>query len=97
MPDLKNCHRLFVCFLLGFWLFGAGCTTEPVETDLLLPVDFTNTPGGMVLTYRHTDKITVRVKGVPKRLEQIETETLLYPADLYTDLAFDPVGGIRCH
>lgn len=65
---------------------------DPVETDLLLPVDFSNVPEDMVLTHFHTDKIEVRIKGDPRRIEMLNMETILYPADLYTDLEFDPAG-----
>lgn len=75
-----------------FLIFLPGCTAEPVETNLLLPVEFTNIPEDMVLTYFHTDKIQIRIQASPKLMERISKETILYPADLYTDLAFDPAG-----
>ncbi|MBA3012645.1 MAG: YbbR-like domain-containing protein [Proteobacteria bacterium] len=77
-------------FMVLFLVFG--CTTEPVETDLLLPVDFSNIPEDMVLTYRQTDKIQIRILADPRLLERINQQTILYPADLYTDLEFDPAG-----
>jgi hypothetical protein len=69
-----------------------GCNTEPVETDLLFPVDFSNIPENMVLTEFHTDKIEIRIRAAPRLMERLNTETLRYPVDLYTDLAFDPAG-----
>ena len=79
--------------LLGlFFLLSAGCTPEPVQTDLLLPVDFSNVPDDMVLTYFHTDKIEIKVKGDPRRIDQLQNKQITYSADLYTDLAFDPAG-----
>lgn len=78
---------LFVSlFLMG------GCNTEPVETDLLFPVDFSNVPENMVLTEFHTDNIEIRIRAAPRLMERLNTETLRYPVDLYTDLAFDPAG-----
>ncbi|MCG8566004.1 MAG: CdaR family protein, partial [Desulfobacterales bacterium] len=61
-------------------------------TDLLLPVEFSNIPDNMVLTYFHTDKLEVRVKADPRRLEELSHGDVHYPADIYTDLAFDPAG-----
>jgi len=77
---------LFCLFLMG------GCNTEPVETDLLFPVDFSNIPENMVLTEFHTDKIEIRIRAAPRLMERLNTETIRYPVDLYTDLAFDPAG-----
>lgn len=70
-----------------------SCTKEPTETNLLLPVDYANVPDDMVLTNFHTDKIEVRIKCQPKHIEKLSKENLVYPADIYTDLAFDPAGG----
>ncbi len=91
MPDSKRIPTWVtgICILI---LFFSGCTVEPVETDLLLPVDFSNVPDDMVLTQFHTDKIEIRIKGDPDRIEMLNKETILYPADLYTDLEFDPAG-----
>jgi len=69
-----------------------GCNSEPVETDLLFPVDFSNIPENMVLTEFHTDKIEIRIRAAPRLMERLNTETIRYPVDLYTDLAFDPAG-----
>lgn len=69
-----------------------GCTPEPVETDLLLPVDFSNVPENMVLTAFHTDKIEIRIQATPKLIEEIKSDNTRYSVDLYTDLAFDPAG-----
>ena len=89
-------HRLALFFsplLLFLCLFlMAGCNTEPVETDLLFPVEFSNIPENMVLTEFHTDKIEIRIRAAPRLMERLNTETLRYPVDLYTDLAFDPAG-----
>lgn len=78
--------------LLFFFIFFSGCTTEPVETDLLLPVDFSNVPENMVLTDFHTDKIEIRVQAAPRLIDLINKENTRYPVDLYTDLEFDPAG-----
>ena len=71
----------------------AACTQEPRETNLLLPVDYANIPDDMILTDFHTDKIEVRIKSRPKQIEKLSKKSLVYPADIYTDLAFDPAGG----
>ncbi|MCG8686287.1 MAG: CdaR family protein [Desulfobacterales bacterium] len=92
MPDLKQIPDLLISGICLFVLVLCGCTVDPVETDLLLPVDFSNVPDDMVLTSFHTDKIEVRIKGDPRRIEVLNKETVIYPADLYTDLEFDPAG-----
>ena len=66
--------------------------TEPIETTLLLPVDFSNIPQGMAMTLEHTDKIEIKVQADPRLIEALTQKTLGYPADLYTDLEFDPAG-----
>jgi len=81
-----------VVFLIFVCLTFPACTTEPIETDLLLPVDFSNVPENMVLTDFHTDKIEIRIQATPTRIEKIQSEGTRYLVDLYTDLAFDPVG-----
>lgn len=78
--------------VMAVFIFTA-CTQEPRETDLLLPVDYANVPDDMILTNFHTDKIEVRIKCRPKHIEKLSSESLVYPADIYTDLAFDPAGG----
>lgn len=92
MRKLKRCfNTLFVliCFIcLGFY----SCTTEPVKTDLLLPVDFSNVPDNMVLTHFHTDKIEIKIQADPQLLEIINKKNIHYSVDLYTDLEFDPAG-----
>lgn len=85
------CNALI--FLLVFIVFGlSSCTTEPVETDLLLPVNFSNVPENMVLTSFHTDKIEIRIQAHPNLIELINKKNIHYPVDLYTDLEFDPAG-----
>ncbi len=92
MHKLKPyCNPLILLLILIAFCFP-GCTTEPVETDLLLPVDFANIPENMVLTSFHTDKIEIKIQADPKLIEQINTENIRYPVDLYTDLEFDPAG-----
>lgn len=87
-------RTFFISCLLGSLLFLlSGCTDEPLETDLLIPADFTNVPDGMVLTHFHTDKIEIKIKAHPDLIEQINRENIRYTLDLYTDLAFDPAGG----
>ncbi|PIE61333.1 MAG: hypothetical protein CSA29_03765 [Desulfobacterales bacterium] len=69
-----------------------GCTFEPVETVILLPVDFSNVPDDMVLTQSHTETIELKIKGTPDRINMLNIKRMRYPADLYTDLEFDPAG-----
>jgi len=98
MLDLKQpCpvrRRLVLAVFLSAFLLllNFGCTVEPVETDLLLPVDFSNIPEDMVLTYHPTKKIQIRIQADPRLIELMNRETIVYPADLYTDLEFDPAG-----
>lgn len=91
MPDTLN-PKARIFFLGLFFLLFTSCTLDPVETDLLLPVDFSNVPDDMVLTYYHTDKIEIRVKGDPRRIDLLREKNIIYAADLYTDLEFDPAG-----
>ena len=91
MPDLlshKKRHRLLLVLLLCLW----GCTPEPMETHLLLPVAFTNVPKGMIVTHVRADKIEIRIKADPRLIERINDNPIHYPADLYTDLDIDPAG-----
>jgi len=98
MPDLKQRFRKGYCLFLAVFLtmsllsLNLGCTVEPIETDLLLPVDFSNIPDGMVLAYHPTVKIQIRIQADPRLIELMNRQTILYPADLYTDLEFDPAG-----
>ena len=70
----------------------SGCSSEPVETDLLIPVNFSNIPDNIILTSFHTDKIEIRIQANPKLMEFINKQNLHYPVDLYTDLELDPAG-----
>ena len=70
----------------------AGCTADPVETDLLLPVDFSNVPDNMVLTRFHTDKIEIKVRAAPELIDAIQVQNTRYLVDIFTDLSFDPAG-----
>ncbi len=78
--------------LLCFVVMFHSCTIEPVETDLLLPVKFSNLPDNMVLTHFHTDKIEIKIQAKPELVDQINKENIHYTIDLYTDLEFDPAG-----
>ena len=85
----RYCNILSLFFILFCF---PGCTIEPVETDLLLPVDFSNVPKNMVLTNFNTDKIEIRIQAHPDLIELINKKNIHYPVDLYTDLEFDPAG-----
>lgn len=90
---LKTRLNLLAAFILsGILLHFTGCTTDPVETDLLLPVDFSNVPDDMILTHFHTDKIEIKIQADPELMDQINKENIRYTIDLYTDLEFDPAG-----
>ncbi len=86
----KSQIKLFL--ILAFLFFFSGCSSEPVETDLLLPVHFSNIPDKMILTGFHTDKIEIRIQANPKLMEFINKQNLHYTVDLYTDLELDPAG-----
>ncbi len=86
-----HCNTLILLFVLLFFCF-TGCTVDPVETDLLLPVEFSNVPENMVLTNFHSDKIEIRIKADPRLMERINKKDIRYSVDLYTDLEFDPAG-----
>lgn len=69
-----------------------GCATEPVETNLLIPVDYSNIPSNMILTDFHTDRIEIKIRAHPRLIELINKKNTRYTVDLYTDLEFDPAG-----
>ena len=70
----------------------SGCSSEPVETDLLLPVRFSNVPDNMILTGFHTENIEIRIQVHQKLMESINNQNLHYSVDLYTNLELDPAG-----
>ena len=88
-----NLYKTFLILLFIFVVFHfPGCTAEPVETDLLIPVNFSNVPENLVLTNFHTDKLEIRILAHPRLIELINKKDIHYPVDLYTDLEFDPAG-----
>ncbi len=99
MPEHETIPTRFtlagICFffiLILTLIHLPSCSFEPVETVILLPVDFTNVPDDMILTQSHTDTIALKIKGTPDQIETLNTELMRYPADLYADLEFDPAG-----
>ncbi len=68
---------------------------EPVETNLLLPVNFSNIPDNMILTGFNTDKIEIKIEVNPELMESINRQDLGYSVDLYTDLVWDPAGALH--
>lgn len=94
MPKKTVYIGIFLTFLFSAFIIVMipGCTADPVETDLLLPVDFSNVPENMVLTDFHTDKIEIKIQAAPAVIEEIQSQGTRYLVDLYTDLAFDPAG-----
>lgn len=93
MRETVKIDRLLF-YLLMLILIGniTGCSTEPVETDLLLPVEFSSIPLNLILTSPSVDKLEIRVRGNLEQIEKIKTIDLKYFVDLYTDLASDPAG-----
>ena len=79
-------------FVTVIFLFFISCTTETVQTDLLIPVDFSNIPENMILTDFYTDKIEIKIEASEKLIELINKGNIHYPVDLYTALELDPAG-----
>ncbi len=88
---IKN--TLYASFFLLCLFLLSGCSSEPVETDLLLPVRFSSLPSHLALSPPFTKQVTVRIRGSAGQIERIKQENPGYPVDLYTDLAYDPAGG----
>ncbi len=84
--------HLLMGLCLAIIFIASGCTREPVTTDILVSVDFSNAPAHMAITNFQTDKIIVRIKGSAQAIKNISSRDIRYPADLYTDLKFDPAG-----
>jgi len=85
--------RKIKLFLILASLFCfSGCSPEPVETDLLLPVNFSNVPDNMIVTGFQTDKIEIKIQAASKLMEFVKKQNLHYYVDLYTDLELDPAG-----
>ncbi len=78
----------YIIFILFFLV--AGCSPEPVETDLLVPVKFADMPAGLIQTEFYTRNIEVRVKGTLGQIRRVEAQNLTYLVDLYADLTSDP-------
>ena len=89
---LHKSYLLLLSGILIFTFFISGCQSQPEETTLLLPVEFSSTPTDLILTSPSADKLEVRVSGVREQIELIKTMNLKYSVDLYTDLASDPAG-----
>jgi len=81
----------YIIFVLLFLV--AGCTPEPVETDLLVPVNFADMPAGLIQTEFYTQNIEVRVRGTLGKIRRVEALNLTYLVDLYADLTSDPADG----
>ncbi len=95
---LKLCqyYKPHALILITFlFLLFEGCTTEPVETDILIPVNFSSVPQDMVLTSYQADKLEIRIKGDGQLIDLINNENISYTVDLYTDLEFDPAGASK--
>ncbi|MCP4022201.1 MAG: YbbR-like domain-containing protein [Desulfobacteraceae bacterium] len=94
MPNIRRHNTNYLLRLLCvFFLFSLyGCTAEPVETDILIPVKFSSVPNGLVLTSYYSDKLEIRIQGDQELIDLITKENINYTVDLYTDLEFDPAG-----
>ncbi len=69
-----------------------GCTQEPVETTLLLPLGFSSLPADLVKIPSHVTNLEIRIKGPARLVKMATQEEMSYLVDLYTDLAMDPAG-----
>jgi len=85
---IRSAHGSYIIFILLFLV--AGCTPEPVETDLLVPVKFSDMPAGLIQTDFYTRNIEVRVRGTQGQIHRVEALNLTYLVDLYADLSADP-------
>jgi hypothetical protein len=92
MHDLGHHKTRFSSFLSILLLALLSCAPDPVETHLLLPVEFTNVPRGMIVTQFRTDKIEIHIQADPRLIQKLSEKPIHYPADLYTDLDIDPAG-----
>ena len=84
--------KRIIPWILCLWLVISGCNREPVETDLLLPLKFVSMPSDLVRTEAFPRDIEVHVRGGAGLIQQINLDNLVYPVDLYTDIAPDPAG-----
>ncbi len=78
--------------IIPFFIFVVGCSSEPKESNLLLPVHFLSMPSGLVKISPFTKNIEISIKGPARLIKKISNEDLAYNVDLYTDLASDPAG-----
>jgi hypothetical protein len=85
--------KIFNCIIFILLFLVAGCSPEPVETDLLVPVKFADMPAGLAQTDFYTRSIEVRVRGTRNQIHRLETLNLTYLVDLYADLTSDPADG----
>jgi YbbR domain-containing protein len=93
LPVNKVFYRVFPCVLIIIFIgIISGCHSEPEETDLLLPVEFSSIPLNLILTSPSVDKLEIRVSGKREQIETIKAMDLKYSVDLYADLASDPAG-----
>ncbi len=80
-------------FVVGFFMMLLlGCSSEPVETDLLIPLTFSSLPAGLVKTDSFPRNLEIRIKGPDNKVKELSNKNLSYPVDLYADLAYDPAG-----
>ena len=87
---VKNDRFLFCIVLFILISAIAGCNKKPVETNLLLPVEFSSIPSNLILTSPSVDKLEIHVRGSSEQIKIIKTMDLKYSVDLFSDLASDP-------
>ena len=83
-------NKAKLIFLFFFLFFS--CNEAPIETNLLLYVDYLNIPEDMVLASFNTDKIEIRVRAGAKQIKELNNKDARYTVDIYTDIESDPVG-----
>jgi YbbR domain-containing protein len=93
MPKFCSDYKPLCLIFISFsFLFLMSCTTEPVETDILIPVTFSSVPKDMVLTSSQSEKLELKILGDARLIDLINKENINYSVDLYSDLEFDPAG-----
>jgi len=85
-------RHLVVITALALLALLTGCTPEPEETNLLVPLGFSPPPSNLVKIPTHSTSLEIRIKGPSRLVKRASQEDLTYLVDLYTDLALDPAG-----
>jgi len=83
-------HPIVIIMILVTFLMG--CSSEPEETNLLIPLGFSSLPPNLVNIPSDTTNIEIQIKGPARFVKLASHEDLSYLVDLYFDLALDPAG-----